>query len=235
MHAVASLLARAVHVTPLGRAYARAASGTSPRTNSARAPWPSSTCRSPSLARTSTRFRRLRRSSLLPTIPLARWTASCSLALVSRVRERHEDCRQLAAALDPRTARRSPATRSMCSAARRRRSGRNGVALRSAISGSSAADASLDVSGRRGRARPEAPDGRILDAAWQHTAADLAILYPAPGSCQSSSKAANSRLFRAAGRIHPLAPNRAAAALSSGRSVTARSRFALVRRLTAAR
>jgi len=79
---------------------------------------------------------------------------------------------------------------------------RNGVALRSAIKW-------LGRGGCLGMfpagevAHDETPEGRILDAVWQHTAADLAIRTGAT-IVPVFIEGRNSRLFRAAGRIHPL-------------------------------
>ena len=199
MHAVASLLARAVHVTPLGRAYARAASGDPGTEFSTRALAELDV----SIAITGEDLHKIPSSAPLIIVanhPLGALDGLLLLALVSRVRDDMKIVgNSLLRSIDPLADRLLPVdVFGRTSTAVRR----NGVALRSAIKW-------LERGGCLGMfpagevAHDEAPDGRILDAAWQHTAADLAIRTGAR-VVPVFIEGRNSRLFRAAGRIHPL-------------------------------
>jgi len=199
MHAVASLLARAVHVTPLGRAYARAASGDPGTEFSTRALAELDV----SIAITGEDLHKIPSSAPLIIVanhPLGALDGLLLLALVSRVRDDMKIVgNSLLRSIEPLADRLLPVdVFGRTSAAVRR----NGVALRSAIKW-------LERGGCLGMfpagevAHDETPDGRILDAAWQHTAADLAIRTGAK-IVPVFIEGRNSRLFRAAGRIHPL-------------------------------
>jgi putative hemolysin len=199
MHATAALLARAVHLTPIGRAYARAAAGDPNTEFSTRALNEldvSMTISGEDLAHIPASVPLI----LVANHPLGALDGLLLLDLASRVRG---DMRILGNALlraiEPLADRLllvdvfgSPST-----AARR-----NGIALRSAIKW-------LGRGGCLGMfpagevAHDETADGRILDAAWQYTAADLAIRTGAT-VVPVFIDGRNSRLFRAAGRIHPL-------------------------------
>ena len=79
---------------------------------------------------------------------------------------------------------------------------RNGTALRSAIQWL-ARGGCLGIFPSGEVAHDEQPDGRVLDSRWRHTAAELALRAGAT-VVPMFIAGRNSRLFRTAGRVHPL-------------------------------
>ncbi len=200
MHAAAnSLLARAVGLTPIGRAYARAAAG-DPRVDfSTRA------LRVLDIDVVVPRdaFDRVPRTGPVIVVANHPFGALDGLVVLTLMRRLRPDMRLLA----NRWLGRLPELRDClvpvdlfgkpADAVRR-----NTTALRSAIQW-------LDHGGCLGMfpagevAHHETPGGRVTDSPWRHTAAELAVRAGAT-VVPLFVAGHNSRLFRAAGRVHPL-------------------------------
>ena len=200
MHAAAnSVLARAVGLTPIGRAYARAAAGDPAIDFSARA----LAVLGIDVVVPPDALADIPRTG--PVIVVANHPSGAldGLALLTLIRRVRTDVRLLAnrwlscvpelrecvVPLDVF----GPSTRAVR---------RNGTALRSAIQwlahgGCLAIFPSGEV------AHEEQPDGRVLDSPWRQTAAELAVRARAT-AVPVFIDARNSRLFRTAGRLHPL-------------------------------
>jgi putative hemolysin len=200
MHAAtSSILARAVELTPIGRAYARAAAGDPATDFSARA----LAVLGITVAVPHEALAEIPRSGPVMVVANHPSGALDGLALLTLIRRVRSDVRlvgnhwlswvpELRECLVPVDVfgRPEKAIR------------RNGTALRSAIrwlgrGGCLAMFPSGEV------AHNEAPDGRVVESPWRHTAAELAVRADAtviPVFIGGS----NSRLFRSAGRIHPL-------------------------------
>jgi putative hemolysin len=200
MHAVAhSVLSRAVALTPLGRAYGRAAAADPAVDFSARA----LDVLGIDVVVPEDSVAAIPRSG--PVIVIANHPSGAldGLALLALTRRVRNDVRLLAncwLGLVPELrdmlvpvdvfGSRAPAVR------------RNGIALRSAIRWLERGRClALFPSGEV--AHEQLPDGRILDSPWRHTAAELAVRTRA-AVVPVFIGARNSTLFRAAGRLHPL-------------------------------
>jgi putative hemolysin len=200
MHAATnSVLARAIGVTPIGRAYARASAGDPAIDFSARA----LAVLGISVAVTSNALAHLPPSGPLIVVANHPTGALDGLALLALTRRVRTDVRLLG----NRWLSYVPELRESLVpvdvfGASTRAVRRNGTALRSAIQwladgGCLAIFPSGEV------AHDETPDGRVLESPWRHTAAELAVRASATvvPMCIGGR---NSRLFRSAGRIHPL-------------------------------
>jgi putative hemolysin len=200
MHAATnSVLARAVGLTPIGRAYARAAAGDPAIDFSARA----LNVLGITVDVPHDALADIPRSG--PVIVVANHPSGAldGLALLTLMRRVRTDVRLLA----NRWLSCVPELRECVVpldvfGASTRTVRRNGTALRSAIhwlshGGCLAVFPSGEV------AHDEAPDGRVLESPWRHTAAELAMRAGAT-VVPMFIGGRNSRLFRSAGRIHPL-------------------------------
>ena len=200
MHAAASsLLARAAGFTPMGRAYARAAAGDPALGFSVRA----LAVLGINLAIEPEALRNVPATGPLIVVANHPFGALDGLALLTTITRVRTDVRllgnrwlgllpELRESVVPIDVFGKPAT-----AVRR-----NSKALRSAIQwlgrgGCVAVFPAGEV------AHHERPDGRVIDSPWHHTAAELAMRTGAT-VVPVFIAGQNSRLFRAAGRLHPL-------------------------------
>ena len=194
-----SVLARAVGLTSIGRAYARAAAGDAAIDFSSRA----LAALGIDLVVSHDALAHIPRSG--PVIVVANHPSGAldGLALLTLIRRARSDVRLLAnrwlscvpelrECLLPVDVFGTPTH-----AVRR-----NGTALRSAIQWL-ARDGCLAIFPAGEVAHDEHPDGRALDSPWRHTAAELAIRERAT-VVPMFIAARNSRLFRTIGRLHPL-------------------------------
>lgn len=200
MHAATnSVLARAVGLTPIGRAYARAAAGDPAIDFSARA----LAVLGIDVVVPQGALADIPRSG--PVIVVANHPSGAldGLALLTLIRRVRTDVRLLAnrwlscvpelrECVVPVDVFGTP-TRAVR---------RNGTALRSAIQWL-ARGGCLAIFPSGEVAHEEHSDGRVLDSPWRHTAAELAVRAQAT-VVPVFIGARNSRLFRAAGRLHPL-------------------------------
>jgi putative hemolysin len=200
MHAATnSVLARAVGLTPLGRAYARASSGDPDIDFTTRA----LAVLGISVVARSDALADVPRSGPLIVVANHPSGALDGLALLTLIRRVRTDVRLLAnrwllcvpemrECLLPVDVFGTPSD-----AIRR-----NGAALRSAIQWL-ARGGCLAIFPSGEVAHDEHPDGRVVDSPWRHTAAELALRAGAAVVPMFIS-GRNSRFFRSAGRIHPL-------------------------------
>jgi putative hemolysin len=200
MHAATnSVLARAVGLTPIGRAYARAAAGDPAVDFSARA----LAVLGIDVVVPDDALADVPRSG--PVIVVANHPSGAldGLALLTLIRRVRSDVRlmgnrwlrwlpELRECLVPVDVFGAPAD-----AVRR-----NGTALRSAIQWLSRGGC-LGIFPSGEVAYRDLPDGRVIESPWHHTAAELALRTDAT-VVPMFIDGRNSKLFRAAGRLHPL-------------------------------
>jgi putative hemolysin len=200
MHAAThSVLARAVGLTPIGRAYARAAAGDPAVDFSARA----LAVLGIDVVVPHDALAEVPRSG--PVIVVANHPSGAldGLALLTLIRRVRSDVRlmgnrwlrwlpELRECLVPVDVFGAPAN-----AVRR-----NGTALRSAIQWLSGGGC-LGIFPSGEVAHRDLPDGRVIESPWHHTAAELALRTDAT-VVPMFIAGRNSRLFRVAGRLHPL-------------------------------
>jgi putative hemolysin len=200
MHAAASsLLARAVGLTPMGRAYARAAAGDPAVDFSTRA----LAVLDVDVAVPPDALRHVPPAGPVIVVANHPFGALDGLALLTMIRRVRADVRLLA----NRWLSHLPELRDCvvpveifgkpASSVRR-----NGTALRSALHWL-ARGGCLGIFPAGEVAHHETPDGRVIDSPWHHTAAELAMRTGAT-VVPVFIAGHNSRLFRSAGRLHPL-------------------------------